>query len=298
MPTNNSAERAVMLAAIHWVDSDGELWPSLTKWSAMSGLTVRGMRGVLRRLTQRGLIVPLTDNRGGACRTVRYRVPALVANPEPGSGFQHGTPAPKTLNAEPKNPERYDQNPGTAFPRTTKINKMNKQEQAAGVDDRFARLGIEHLRHHPNATHDRLAWIERQAPFKKIPGAWAAKCILDGWMVPDPWPADAAVTRKAKREELFAEFDAMPEADRWAVLATARDLYPNLVDHADDSQGVRGAVAKVLEDRALRLSNGGCPIATLEVHSRHGPTDQSDSSGGKGERTDALCDRQGSGHSP
>ena len=42
----------------------------------------------------------------------------------------------------------------------------------------------------------------------------------------------------------------------------------------------------------------GCHAATHGVHSGHGSTDEGHSGGGEGERSNALCDRQGRGSGP
>lgn len=190
------------------------------------------------------------------------------------------------------------------------------------VVDVLALLGLEHLRGNPNATPERLAWIERAAPGKKSPSGWAAACIRGGWAVPAPTEADAKAAGKAAREATLARFDAMPEVTRSVIRAAARSAYPNLADprvHPDDSPGIRGAIAAVLaaretaadraagehahhiggvSDRDCGAKRYSCGIATSAVYCGHGETDERDSGGGEGERSNALRDRQGCERGP
>lgn len=295
LSTHGPSERVVMLAALYWANADGVLWPCMENWARMAGITVRTLQRVLKRLLQNGFLIVMSPSSGGPRKTVRYAIPAL-ANPDSLSRLQHRNARHKTVTNEVCNPDIGAQRPRRSDGGTTTNNQENYNQQA--VMDIFSRLGIEHLRDDPRATPDRLAWIEREAPTKKMPGAWAASCIREGWSVPEPSPADSAATCKAMRDHALANFDAMPELTRRGLLATARQQFPNLCNLEEDHPAMRGAVAKVILQDSKPRCGDGCHAATYGVHSGHGPTDQSDSSGGKSERANALCDRQGGGRSP
>jgi hypothetical protein len=117
-PTQTLAERAALLAAVRWVNPDGELWPSLGNWARMASLSVRALRRVLRDLTRRGLIVPVVVSRGGAGRTSRYRIP-ILANPDTRSGMGEVT----TRTHGPGNPDKSDQKPGHTVRPSISINQ-------------------------------------------------------------------------------------------------------------------------------------------------------------------------------
>lgn len=244
VPTKGTAERAALLAALRWVNAGGLLWPSLTNWARTAGMDPRALRRVLRRLTARGILRVVRESRGGAPVPSRYAIVALVT-PDPESGVHPGpgVPRPRTVGAA--TPDREGPYPGPTVRRTVMNNQENNHEQGAAVDV-FSRLGIEHLRGHVNATPERLAWVEREAPSKRSPGGWAAWCIEQGWDVPAPTAADETARRKAERESRLARFDALPEAERAAIMALVRRDFTNLSNLPDDDPAVRGAVAKVL----------------------------------------------------
>lgn len=255
-PTQGVAERAVLLAALYWVNADGMLWPSMENWARLAGLHPRTCRRVIGRLVERGLLRVVRASRGGPKATTRYEIAAL-SNPGPGPRLQPGWKVPGTRVAAPHNPGGECSQQGPTARGTTKNNQENNQQQGVAAVDVFSQLGIEHLRDHPNATPDRLAWIEREAPGMDSPGGFAAACIRGGWAVPAPTKGDAKAARKAAREATLARFDALPGTERATVLAAVRTDYPNLASHSDDSPAVRGAVAKVLDAWGGRVGLAG-----------------------------------------
>lgn len=118
--------------------------------------------------------------------------------------------------------------------------------------DVFDRLGIPNYRGHPNATPERLAWIEREAPTKTSPGGFAAAAIRDGYAVPDPPPPSPAFDYTPTRRDLviswwrgFRDFEV-----RRGVLEAARRAYPNMRDstaHPPDSPAMQSAIVEVIE---------------------------------------------------
>lgn len=258
--TQGSAEKAVLLAALRWANDEGELWPSVENWARQSGLVTRSFRRVLRRMVRRGLIERIHTSAGGKAATSRYRIPALrdparQAGPKRletlthGQGLihaKHGPPMPQTLTESAPNPDRECPKPCPTVRGTVMNSKENTNEQAAAV---LSRLGLERLRSHPNATPDRLAWIEREAHTKNSPAGWARRCIEEGWAVPEPSEADHAAAKRAERERRLAAFDAMPDDQRREVLHAARAQFPNLSDLPDDDNAVRGAVARIMAGR-------------------------------------------------
>ena len=106
------------------------------------------------------------------------------------------------------------------------------------------------MQRHPHATPERLAWIERDAPSKRSPGAWATECVRQGWPVPATTSPDSArVARSRSIKEGIASLDTLTSDTRAALIRHARLLWPNLADpqnHPDDSPVMRGAAARVM----------------------------------------------------
>ena len=246
-PTRNIGERAVLLAATRWADGEGLLYPSLASWAELAGLSVRGLRAALRRLEASGLVVRVSDARGGAMRTVRYRVPLLADNAEAASGLEPGSSMHITRNSDARNPEVESPKPGSSFRRIAKNSQENNHQQTAAAADFFTRFGIEHLRDHPNATPERVLWIEREAPKNEKPAGWAAAAILRGYQPPPPTKAERAETLRAERQARLARFDALPDPEKAAIIARVRERYPNLHGKPEDDPAVRGAIAKIME---------------------------------------------------
>lgn len=248
LPTNGPGERAVLLAALKWVNADGILWPSLETWGRVAGMDARSMRRIVGRLVKRGILQVEHTSSGGHRRTTRYRLMMPVDD----DGITVNQPGParlKTRTGASANPDRRCPEPGPAVRGTTKNVQVNQDiniNTPRAVDDVISAMGIEALRHHPNATPERLAWIARDAPSKRNPAGWAAECIRNGWKVPLPPKWDAKERAKAEREMLLKQFDGMPEDDQRGIIERARRRYPNLARCPDSHPGVRGAVALVM----------------------------------------------------
>lgn len=263
--TRGLAERSMLLAAIRWVDADGLLWPTLATWAHTAGLSRRGAQRAIQRLVDRGILEVVQQSRGGRRVASVYRLtltsappPAAVtahpvrsngaltappvrskggqtAHPVRGLGAEtaHGAPA-KLRTARP-----LTAHGAPALRRTTKEQPEEEQPQQGDVVvDSFSRWGIESLRGDPNATPERIAWIDREAATKANPSAWAAACIRQGWAVPPPTPADADdhERRRAQREQRVEAWRALAEPERLAVLAKAERARP---EHVSDWRMLR-----------------------------------------------------------
>ena len=247
-PTNTLAERAALLAAVAWVRDDGTLWPAVATWAQLAGLTPRGLQRALRSLEDKGLLLR-TQEGGGSRKTTRYRIPLYATTPDrPSAIIEPRPPSPQTPTSTPTNPDGRAPEPRPTVRGTTKNIQENNHQHPA-VADVLARLGLDALRTHPNATPERLAWIEREARTKKNPAGWAAACIRDAWAVPAATPEQQTDDKRAQRERILADFDAMPQPARAELIAMVRRQFPNLA-HArsfpDDDPILRGAVAKAL----------------------------------------------------
>lgn len=254
LPTTGLAERAVLLAAVRWANPNGELWPALNRWARLTGMTVRSLQRVLRRLTDRGIVEVLSVSPGGTGKTTHYRIPGLLRNPDGRSGFQPRPARTETPTGRPSNPDAQAFEPRPSVTQSTKETQMEQPPTADG--EVVARLSAE-LRDHPNLTPQRRAWIEREAPSKCNPAGWAAECIRKCWDVPTTTPKQLAADRREERATRLAAFDSMSGPERTAILAKVREAHRNLRDpqsHPDDSPAVRGAVADLLKNRGASSS--------------------------------------------
>lgn len=314
-------------ALLEWRDArTGELHPGVSTIASALGTSESTARAHIGEAVKCGALV-IVGTRSGGRTPSRYRMvlpDSDAPNPPDSGGFEgssgrgnppgpHGQPT----GIRPPSHRIPSSNPPDSGPEPSKDHLLNQPQTT--VVDVFSQLGIDHLRGHPNATPDRMAWIAREAPRQRSPGGWAAACILKGWVVPPPSEADTKAARKRAREVMLARFDAMPEAQRSAIIAIARSWCPNLADprvHLDNSPGIRGAVADVLaareapadraagahahriggvSDRDCGAKRCSCGAATSAVHCGHGEADERDSGGGQGERSNALRHRQGRG---
>lgn len=210
----------------------------------MAGINERTLQRRLPHLIKRGLLQVVRASKGGYGRTTYYQIPALIDNPDRGSGLKPRQTSAETPTPGEANPDTRAQQPR---PAVTQSSKEYLCEQST-ISDVVARLSPA-LRGHPNATPDRLAWIEREAPRKANPLAWAAQNIRQGWDMPPPTPDEVAAQRRATRTLHLRAFDAAVPAIRDQILRRARTMFPNLADpavHREDSQAIRGAIARVL----------------------------------------------------
>lgn len=256
------AERAVCLAAAHWLNfQTWELWPSVEAWARLAGLTARSTRRALRRLEGRGFLKVVRSSRGGRGvdgrgKTTKYMLllPEITEPVEP-DGEQPG-PARRepSLTASP-HPDTGVIEPGRTVSRSSiEPPEEQIQQQVDGPAAAVARLlGSEKLLRHTNATSERLAWIAREAPSKVNPSAWAAEAIRKGYSPPTR-RIDAKEAANIQRAAILRSFDAMNASERKRIVEQARQQFPNLVDpklYPDTDPAVRGAVARTLMKRAM-----------------------------------------------
>jgi hypothetical protein len=112
----SSAEKLVLLAMADHARDDGTgCYPSIGTLARKTSQTTRGVRKIMRRLEEAGLISPSRVSHG--YRSTEYKI--TLENPEPRSLFSStkpGTPFPRTRNRVPENPEPRSLEPGTGFP--------------------------------------------------------------------------------------------------------------------------------------------------------------------------------------
>lgn len=270
IPTKGSAERAVLLAAVRWVNAEGELWPALANWAGIAGVSVRTLQRVLHRLAARGIVVPVQRSVGGPRRTSRYLIPSLARNRDRSSGLRcpgerPAAPTPTNANPdgasglEPGRAGRTSPTPATPTPDVrdpkprhcvgaSTMHHPSHQPPTGNAVDVLRSFGIsDELLRHPNATPERLAFAAAQAPSKKNPAGWAAACIRKGW---EPPPPDAKAQDRASRKARLARFDAMPPEEKAKVIMQAHALFPNLEHFRPDEPAMRGAIAQAMGDDA------------------------------------------------
>ena len=123
------SERLVLLAFADFADDKGACWPSMASVADMCEMTPRGVRGIVRRLEEMGLISVVHSQgrrsnvyqisggtRNGVPSSTRNEV--LGSEREPGTGFRERGSGLREGNPErgALNPERGAPQPGTAVP--------------------------------------------------------------------------------------------------------------------------------------------------------------------------------------
>jgi hypothetical protein len=266
LPTESLAEHSVLMAAVRWVNDDGVLWPSVENWARVAKVNPRTLQRVLDALIARGIVEQLTESRGR--NTVRYRIPALDSgNPGTGPGLggpfptAHTPPQPRCAAGVglPLNPGKEEvstpalgpSNSGveSSQPRCSTTPSMDDRPHEQPVQQQPAVMFVltPELRNHQNATTERLAWIQRDAPSKRNPMGWARACLDGAYEVPPLGPVDAKAAKAAERATVLVRFDSMVDSQREAVIQLARQRFPNLGSYPDDSRVFReGAIATVV----------------------------------------------------
>ncbi len=239
--TKSAAEHCVLLAAIRWVNEEGLLWPSIPNWAAQAGVDQRTVQRALASLVARGVVV--VDKLHSGRSTTRYRILCMdLTNP----GIVPGLDRPEGGNTPPQ-PRRMatpttasgHSTPGTTPPHQ-QLEVPPQEHPTQQLSPQLTLLLAPQLRNHQNATPERLTWIEREAPSKDNPQAWAAACILKGW---NP-PADAASIKeqeRAQRARRLAEFDALPEDEQMTIVSEARRRFPGMGNLSDNDATFRSS---------------------------------------------------------
>ncbi len=235
----------------------GEVWPSIRTIAKAMSTSESTTRAFIDKALKCGALVVIGKRSGGR-RPTRYRLvlpESADPNPPDSGGFGNSGGPSNPGNPPDSAAQRTKgrcpthripaSNPPKSGAEPSRTNPDNHSQQPA--TDVIARLGIENLRDHPNATPDRLEWIAREAPGKSRPAGWAAKCIREGWDVPPLTEADQAEQRGRQRQAVLDKYDAMTESHQAAIMARVRVTYRNLDGHAPESPAVRGAIARVIE---------------------------------------------------
>jgi hypothetical protein len=271
----NAALKSLCVSLYHLSDwNSGEnIMATIKTIGEGAGLAERTVRQHLRTLESLGIVVSIGSTRGGIARAGHGLVPRravvleklLKMNPANSAGLDRGpaqrTPAdsaafPVVKGGALPGRERHDprQKPppkGAAIAANQHLhqNHYNNSGDVASPT-RFGPVvaGLsKKLREHKNATPDRCQWLEREAPKKRNPSAFAATAIREAFAVPPP---SAKVVQAAKRkrvEERFEEYQRLPERQKHEVLHKVWRAFPNLKGEPFTSGGVRGAIAQVME---------------------------------------------------
>lgn len=264
---------------LQWRNSKtGVAYPSVQQIGEALGVAASTVRSYVNQAIECGAVV-VEGERVGGRESNRYRVvlPEVNAQESDDASGSAGTASDVTLDGASL-PLRRDEVPDRRTPTPTppesgaqpaeircpphrnpvatppesgavpsRTPPRNLQQPPVVVVDVFDRLGISSLREHPNATPERMAWIEREAPSKKNPSGWAAQCIREGWKPPPPSRAQAEDARAAVRAAQQARFDALPKSEQALVMGRVRRVYDNLSHLPDDHRAVRAAIARVME---------------------------------------------------
>lgn len=273
------AERAVLLASIRWAGPDGRVCPSRDKWADMAGVKVRTLQRVLKKLVDRGIVKSLGPTDGGAYRTREYLIVPFVVASEADSGLvavtASETPTPRrgSDDHEPRRQYTETPTPATANPdngdREPRRHVTQSSSNHPGESSKTTNSGVvarlsSDLQRHQNATPERLAWIEREAPTKRNPEAWAASCIRAGWEVPVPSSAELARSKLAgdriRREANLTRFNAMKQMEREPILKKAMVAYPAVFGSGSDENAKaaqRSAISMAMDALAAESGGGG-----------------------------------------
>jgi len=123
------SERAVLLAAVRWMNRDGELWPALSNWANMAGIHIRTLQRSLRRLQCAGIVQAVKAPCNGVRLGVRYRiVPIARMNTA-------GNPRPNVtarLTAEGPTPDNDGPDPRPIATQSSNDRSLNHQGERTG----------------------------------------------------------------------------------------------------------------------------------------------------------------------
>lgn len=136
LPTETLAQQSALLAAVAWVDDEGILYTSVSKWAKVARLKPRSLTRALRQLEALGIVIKLHSSRGGFGCTSTYRIPALARYPDSPSGSKPRPSGSETRTVTPPNPD-----PGVAKPRPkVRGTGENGSKRPVNAEDAVRRL--------------------------------------------------------------------------------------------------------------------------------------------------------------
>ena len=247
------AERAALLAAAKWANKNGELYPSLDSWARMAGVTKRRLQQCLKHLAQRELVEVVSRVRSGSKWMTVYRIPCLSDSPV--LCARSTARPPTTLRGS----YGLSRKSSVRESETVSPKQQRTASERPATNSVVAALSLD-LQNHPNATPERVAWIDREAPTKRNPAAWAATAIRKAFQIPQPTAAEAANARRLEIDRHLAEFDSLPEGARSKVIEAVRAKWPNLSDpreHPPSHAAIRGGIASVIRETGAAAWTGG-----------------------------------------
>lgn len=241
LPRTSPAERAVLRAFADYAGPEGICWASVATLAKRAGVTPRTVQRAIRSLEKRGTLSRTTPPHGVATQTTTYIIhPFVTVAPDGASGQGGRRPGSRPPTSTPAPPDNDASTPRQAVAQSGRSRNENQQQSAAssGGGGVVALLSDE-LRSHPNATPERLEWIEREAPSKDNPAGWAAQCIREGWTVPaakakapavtleEPTEADRGLADRLGQSEHRGLRDALVKAYRLAHPEAPANLAPS-----------------------------------------------------------------------
>jgi hypothetical protein len=255
----------VVQAAVRWADPEtGIVRPSVETWAKYARMDERTLQRALRDLSEKQVVKPRCDMRGGAGKVVVYEIPMLAV--------RKGGVAPPIMQAETVAPDAPNGGVESAkggvecakgwrgtIRRTDTENKEEHTQESEAVRVlRSLGLGDELLRHR-NATPERLEYVAREAQkaTTKNPVGLATQAIREAWNPPTVAPGGAGGVNKAERAK--ATVAGLSDERHAELLARVRREYPNLANCANDSSPVVGAMAKLANGAAAAQRRDDAP---------------------------------------
>jgi hypothetical protein len=275
-----------MLALLQWRNAQtGEAYPGVETIAEAMSTTPRTVRRLINRALNIGALEAIGPRTGGRKPTTyRMNLPPPPSRPPLSKSAAH--PCQKCPPTPVKNVRpplsKMSAHPCQKCPPNQQENQQENQQQPKGsignpcttpasavggvvVVDAFTQLRIEDLRDHPNATPDRMAWIQREAPRARNPAGWARACIVEGWAVPEPTPEQVAEARRARIDAVNRAYRRLSRDQRRALLERAQAEHPRLRERTEGDFELTGAAKRLL---AKEL--GVCPDPKPEQNADYG----------------------------
>jgi hypothetical protein len=259
----DGTEYRIIQTAVRWADPcTGAVRVSVDTWAYYSRQGRRTVQLGLRELERKRTVVADTDKRGGAGRSVTYRIPmfAVRANGASAAPFVE----PERAQDDATNGARGaangagdDSKQRTACARRTDTKNLEEHTQESEAVGVLRALGLgDELLRHPNATPERLEYVARETKkaTTKNPAGLAKQAIREAWNPPTLAPGGAGGIGAAERARELVE-GLEPEA-RASLLKQVRRDMPNLANLPDDDVSVVGAIAILADPKRRKRGDG------------------------------------------
>lgn len=254
---------SILLAAVKFANPHtGEFRCSVKTLASLSGWSERCVQEHLRSLERSGIILAVTDKRGGAKRTVTYAVPIFIvtrngAHVAPLATDERVQAVQENGAADSEKGAREAVKGCTPCTRRTNTKNFEEPTQQSEAVCVLRALGLgDELLRHPNATPERLEWLvsEVRKETTKNPVGLATEAIRKAWNPPTLAPGGALGIGAAERARELVE-GLEPEA-RASLLKQVRRDMRNLANLPDDDVSVVGAIAKLADPKRRKVGDG------------------------------------------